>query len=50
MSSLVRTIQRSAERRIQYLGRGSRLGITNPTAKDKLAREARENKRERQEM
>lgn len=45
MSSFTRTIQRSASRKFQFLSRGSRLGVTNPKAKDLLARKAREEKR-----
>jgi len=46
MSGLIRTIQRSARRKRQYRGRGSKLGVKNPAAQDKLAREAREARRE----
>ena len=46
MSSFVRTLQRSAGRSLQFQKRGSRLGILNPKAKDLLARQAREAKKE----
>lgn len=52
MSGFVRTIQRTVAREERatctaphYLGRGSRLGVTNPESADKLAREAREQRR-----
>jgi hypothetical protein len=49
MSGFVRTIQRTLKREgtPHHFGRGSRLGVTNPEAKDRLAREAREAKRRR---
>lgn len=45
MSGFVRTIQRSAKRDIHFKGRGSRLGVVNPEAKDRLAEEARKHRR-----
>lgn len=45
MSSFTRTIQRSAGRKYQFRGRGSKLGVTNPKAKDALVRKAHEEKR-----
>lgn len=45
MSSFTRTIQRSSGRKYQFRGRGSQLGVTNPKAKDMLARETREKKK-----
>jgi hypothetical protein len=51
MSGFVRTIQRTISGRHakctapHFNGRGSRLGVRNPEAKDKLAREAREQRR-----
>ena len=43
MSSFTRTIQRALKRGKFYKRRGSQLGVTNPKAKDRLARERREN-------
>ena len=49
MSGFLRTIQRTTRRASEatcraphYFGRGSKLGVSNPDAKDRLAREARE--------
>ena len=44
MSSLLRTIQRSSKRKHQYLGRGSKLGVTNPKAPTKLHSSSTEKK------
>ncbi len=44
MSSFTRTLQRSSNRRFQFMKRGSMLGHSNPKAKDLLARKAREQK------
>jgi len=41
MSSLTRTIQRAAKRSKNYLGRGGKLGHTNPKAPTKLHSHAR---------
>jgi hypothetical protein len=45
VSSFVQTIQRSAKRKLQFNGRGSRLGVVDLEAKDRLAREGREQRR-----
>jgi hypothetical protein len=42
MSSFVRTLERAVKRQKNYMGRASQLGVTNPKAKDRIAREARE--------
>lgn len=48
MSSLIRRIERTLTRNLKsrrgrhFMGRGSKLGHTNPKAKDLLARKARE--------
>lgn len=42
MSSGLRNIQRALQRGRFFNGRGSKLGVKNPKAKDKLARESRE--------
>lgn len=42
MSSFTRRIQKSANKRYTFKGRGCRLGVTFPKAKDLLARLARE--------
>ena len=51
MSSLLRRIQRTIEKRrnsrkigVHYLGRGSKLGVTNPKGRELLARKARDAK------
>ncbi len=45
MSSFTRNITRTIKREKNYKGRGTQLGVTNPKAKDTLARKAREVKR-----
>lgn len=45
MSSLIRRIQLAPQRGRYYYGRGSKLGVRNPKAKDLLARKLRENKK-----
>lgn len=44
MSSGLRNIQRAQKRGINFMGRGSKLGVTNPGAKDLLARQKRDKK------
>jgi hypothetical protein len=44
VSSLVRNIQRSSKSGYQYMGRGSKLGVSNPKDKSLLARQARDKK------
>lgn len=41
MSSFIRNIQRNIKRGKYYLGRGYKLGYTDPKGKEKVAREAR---------
>lgn len=45
MSSLIRRIQLAPQRGRYYYGRGSKLGVRNPKAKDLLARKSREDRK-----
>lgn len=51
MSGFVRTIQRTLIRKLKhrrgrhFMGRGSKLGVSNPKDASKLARERREQRR-----